>query len=131
MPVSHRAVRERPDAVLVARTHTELADAVSQRGARAVGKYASHAQGYSVPVVYVSKRATPWVVRHRKGLIISGVPLVVMSTLALLFLWVGPAWFIGGLVAAAFLVATLVRYSRGGGGGRGSNVSVSVNVRTR
>jgi hypothetical protein len=133
MPVSHRAVAERPDAILAAPTQTALADAVSQGGARAVGRYTRHEGGYAVPVVYVSKRAQgPWVMRHRKALLWTGVPLLVLSLLALLVLWVGWAWFIAGTVAAGVFVAGLVRFANGGGSRRGGGkVSVNVSVSNR
>ena len=106
---------------------------VQENGARAVGRWVDAPGGVTtVPVVYVSKRARvrdPFIVRHRWPLVWAGSVLMVLALLAGLILWVGWAWFIGGTAAAAFLVATIVRYSRGGGG-RTGNINININANT-
>lgn len=130
MPVPHRADR-RPDRVIQG-NRRDLQAHMRQSGAHAVGRWSQAGPGeFSVPVVYVSKRAQPWVVRHRVALLATGVPLTILGGLATLILWVGWAWFIGGVMASVVFVGLVVRFSRGGARSSGANVSVSVNVRTK
>ncbi len=114
-------------------SRADLEEHIRTEGARAVGRFRPlPGGGTAIPVVYVAKRTVgqSWPERHRVALLATGIPLVVLSGLALLVAWVGWAWFLGGLVAAAALVATLVRWSRGGGGGRTGNITVNVNANT-
>ncbi len=139
MPVPHRADRRPevypPDTRMIRGQRADLEAHMAQAGARAVGRYHRAENGDTIiPVVYVSRRAQPWVVRHRVACLAIGTPLVIVSGLALLVMWVGWAWFIGGLVAAGLFLALVIRVANGHGlrGPRGgANVSVSVNVRTR
>jgi hypothetical protein len=138
MPVPHRA--DRRPAPLPAGTRmlqgsrADLEAHMRQSGARAVGRWNEGANGvHTVPVVYVSRRAQPWVVRHRIALVATGTPLVLLAGLYGLVLWVGWAWFVGGLVAAGVFLAFVIRIANGHGfrGPRGgaTNVSVSVSVK--
>lgn len=111
----------------------DLDEAIRERGMRPVGKFNVGANGVTtVPVVYVSKRAQPFYVRHRWPLIIGGGVLSLASGVAILIMTVGLPWFIAGVVLMAFTIATLARYSRGGGGRRVSvTTTTTTNVRVR
>lgn len=106
---------------------------MAENGARAVGVWRPlPGGGGQIPVVYVSKRAKakePFLERHGRKLLLAGLPLLTLSGLALLVAWVGWAWFIGGVLAGAAAIATLVRWSRGGGG-RTGNINININANT-
>jgi hypothetical protein len=106
--------------------------AMAERGVKAIGRYRQVDNGeWAVPVVYVSKRAKPWHERHRKAILISVPVVTFLASLAGLILWVGPAWFIGGMAAATVFVAMIVRMTRGGNGGRFVSVTTTTKVRVR
>jgi hypothetical protein len=106
--------------------------AMAERGVQAIGRYRPVGNGeWAVPVVYVSKRAKPWHERHRRAILITVPAATFVASLAGLILWVGWAWFIGGVAAAAVFVAMIVRMSRGGGGGRSVSVTTTTTTKVR
>jgi hypothetical protein len=104
----------------------ELDAYLATQPVRAVGRYHNlPGGGVQIPVVYVSRRAQPFYVRHRVALSVSGVVLTLAASIAWVIISVGVWWFLGGVAAAAFIIATIVRWSRGGG-----RTSVSVTTTT-
>jgi len=128
MPVVHRRDK-RPDVIMVG-TASELSEATKSAGLQVVGRYTPRPDGrYSVPVVYVSKRATPWYGRRwvHVTAVILGALLALGSAVSLAILHLGLPGFIATIVAAAFVIAGLTRVSRGGG----RSVSVSTTTTTK
>lgn len=120
-----RIMQVAPDQLEVGTPAMFTPRAMSERGVRAVGHFRHLANGeVAVPVVYVSKRAKRWPERHRKALIITGSALVFLSGLGFVIAYIGPAWFLGGIVAMAVTLFALSRVSRGG------RTSVSVTTTT-
>lgn len=101
---------------------------------RAVGQWRTHEGQAAIPVVYVSKRATPWYVRHRIALVATGVPLTIAGGIGALIIMYGWAWFVAGLFLAVLAVGGIVRLKNwaGGGTGRGSvTVTTTTTVRVK
>lgn len=81
---------------------------------------------------YVSKRATPFLIRHRFAFLISGSLLAIASGVTVIVIAVGWWWFLGSIAAAALFVALLARITRGGPrGGRYVEVTTTTRVRVR
>lgn len=131
MPAPHRRPANLPaGARMLQGQRRDLENHMRQSGAQAVGRWNTAPDGTTtIPVVYVSRRAQPWVVRHRKGLLWTGVPLVILSGLYALILWVGWAWFVGGIVLSVFAVGAAARLARGGGAHTSVSVTTTTTVR--
>jgi len=111
----------------------DLDAAIAQGGIKAVGKFQPRSGGLTaVPVVYVSKRSKPFLVRHKVAAIVLAALVTLASGIAAIIATVGVAWFVGGIFLAAAAIALLSRMS---GGGRHRAVSVTTttttNVRVR
>ena len=101
----------------------DLDEAIARQGMRVVGRYNVGANGVTtVPVVYVSKRATPFHERHRIALMITGGLVLLAAGITWIILAVGLGWFLASIGLAALAIAFLNRVSRGGGR---TNVSVT------
>lgn len=99
---------------------------------RAVGRYRELSGGkVGLPAVYVSKRATPFHVRHRIALIVAGSVLILAAGVSTVIVTVGLPWFAVGVVLMAFTIATLSRWANGGGGRHRMDVTVTTRVRTK
>ena len=127
-----RVMRVTPEQIQVGPPAIFTPAAMEERGVRAVGKYRDAGNGqYAVPVVYVGRRHLPFHERHRKGIVAAGASLALLSALALMVMWVGPAWFFGGITAMAVVIAALVRWSRGGGASASVTTTTTTKVRVR
>lgn len=88
---------------------------LAQGEIRAVGKFKPLSGGMTgLPAVYVSKRATPFYIRHRIALVVSGGVLMLAVGVAVLIMAYGVWMFLAGVVLMAATIATLARYARGG-----------------
>ncbi len=109
----------------------DLNEAIAAGEVRAVGKFNTMPGGStSVPVVYVSKRAKPFVERHSVALMVSGGVLLLAAGVAWIILAVGLGWFVFGTGVAALAVALLNRVSSGGGRA-GVSVTTTTTVRVK
>lgn len=115
------------------RRDLDRAIAEARGGIKVVGKFQQRSGGVqAVPVVYVSKHATPFYVRHRIALVVSGGVLLLASGITWAVIAVGAWTFIGAVLVAAFALACLVRFSRGGGRRSVSvTTTTTTNVRVR
>lgn len=95
---------------------------------RAVGKFTQGPAGMAaVPVVYVSKRAQPFVVRHRIALLVSGGVVLVVGGVVGVIAAIGLGWFMLAVAAMAFSIAILSRITNGGG--KRAHVTVTTTTR--
>lgn len=116
------------------RRDLDRAIADSRGTIKTVGKFRELDGGKTaVPVVYVSKRAKPFHVRHRVALAVAGTVLVIGGGITWAILAIGVWAFLAAIVVASVFVAWLNRYASGGGRHRSVSVTTTTttNVRVR